>query len=179
MGFLAGFRMKEPLVKQTASSLSPSRRGRRQPSSTSFRLPIYVRLVLILSALIVIAATVIPVFVFGFNDLKDVSDSTKQVGLSLSEIGSQGKTLTLQLTEVNGLNEIYKSKRDLAVNELRPDNFCAFAGLPDSLKDSMSAAQQALYDLDDFAQDEFVDLKNDLFLNVSCVGSIFSFVEKL
>jgi hypothetical protein len=53
------------------------------------------------------------------------------------------------------------------VNELRPDNFCSFAGLPTSLTDSMNDAQQALYDLENFYQNEFVDLKNDLFLNVS------------
>lgn len=162
VGFLAGFRMKEPLQK----GVSVSTRDKKKP----FRLPILVRMVMILSCLIVIAAAVVPVFVFGFNNLKEVSDSTSQVGKDLAKIGFDGRNLTNVLTAEDGLNEVSKIRRDLMVNELRPDNFCTFAGLPASLTDSMNDAQQALYDLENFYQTEFVDLKNDLFLNVEVRG---------
>jgi hypothetical protein len=159
VGFLAGFRMKQPLQKDFSTH-------EKKP----FRLSIIVRAVMILSCLIVIAAAVVPVFVFGFNNLKEVSDSTSQVGKDLAEIGKEGRNLTNVLTAEDGLNEGAKIRRDLMVNELRPDNFCTFAGLPANLTDSMNDAQQALYDLENFYQNEFVDLKNDLFLNVEVRG---------
>jgi len=148
--------MKEPLQK-----------GVPIHEKKPFRLPIYVRTVMILSCLIVIAAAVVPVVVFGFNNLKEVSDSTSQVGMQLADIGQNGRNMTNVLTAENGLNEVAKIRKDLIVNELRPDNFCSFAGLPASLTGSMNDSQQALYDLEIFHQNEFVDLKNDLFLNVS------------
>ena len=87
--------------------------------------------------------------------------------MQLADIGQNGRNMTNVLTAENGLNEVAKIRKDLIVNELRPDNFCSFAGLPASLTGSMNDAQQALYDLEIFHQNEFVDLKNDLFLNVS------------
>lgn len=156
--------MKEPLQK-----------GVPTHEKKPFRLPIYVRTVMVLSCLIVIAAAVVPVVVFGFNNLKEVSDSTLQVGTQLADIGGNGRNMTNVLTAEDGLNEVAKIRKDLIVNELRPDNFCVFAGLPTSLTDSMSDAQQALYDLEIFYQNEFVDLKNDLFLNVSLLDSMLEY----
>jgi len=140
VGFLAGFRMKEPYGKK------------------NFKTPGIVRTVFVFSCLVVIAGVALSTFVWGFNDLKTASDQGLDITQNFLEIAQQGRDI-VTFSILNAANSI--ALRDTVVDELRAEVFCAAdpdtSGQP--ISEGRNTLVQDLYALDDFSIDELRTLR--------------------
>jgi len=141
----------------------------KQPwGKEKFRTPTIVRSIFILSSLIVIAAAVLSVFEWGFNDLKTASADGLELVEKFTNIAQQGNGIVTNMKKPVGE---YAALRDIIINELRSEVFCA--GDPgEAVNESRNGLVQSLYALEDFSTEGVSTLRTDIFGNMESLGGV-------
>jgi len=156
VGFLSGFQMKRPMEKRETGQ--------------KYRMPAVIRSFFLCSCMVVMAMAVLSTFVFGFKDLRDASDRLLVSVQQFETVGVEGRDMTRGLID---LSVDSANLRDLMVDELRMDQFCASAGggMDPNINILRNNLTQSLYERDDFGGDMFIATRMDIFDEVQSYGS--------